>query len=198
MMIRKKTKLNSTTTLSKSHQISTLQDVETNFLSLGSSNQIHESRLVEDILPEIQYTANPQFETDPLLTFEGILKTCLANQNQKFLNLPGYPTDIFKACSYEDLKALISDSAIKKFNDYGFRVLSKSRVSNTQKTDHVESLKKSRWYGPFFASNYYSIATINDKGEFQGLWLIVYKNDKINLRENRKTVSIGINENFYQ
>jgi hypothetical protein len=112
--------------------------------------------------------------------------------------LPGYPTDTYRACTYEELKSHISDSAILKFNNYGYRALASSRVNQSEKVAHHDSLKNSRWYGPFFASNYYSIATINENGEFQGLWLIIYKNDKINFRENKRTTTVGFNENFYQ
>jgi hypothetical protein len=113
------------------------------------------------------------------------------------MNLPGYPTDIYTPCSYEELKCQISENAIKKFDHYGFRALASSRVKQSDKELHHESLCNSKWYGPFFASNYFSVATIDNLGNFQGLWLIVYQNDKINFRENKKTTTIGINENFY-
>lgn len=143
------------------------------------------------------YNGDPNFSEDPILTFESILKNCLANTNQKFLNLPGYPTDVYKACTFEELMSRISTTAIMKFDQFGYRALASTRVPQDKKEEHHRSLKNSKWYGPFFASNYYSIATINNSGQFQGLWLIVYNNDKINFRENKKTTTIGINENFY-
>ena len=151
-----------------------------------------------ETIPPVIYTGEPNFANDPILTFESIVKTCLANTNQKFLNLPGYPTDIYRKSTYTELKNHIAETAIKKFDHYGFRALASSRVDQLAKADHHASLIRSKWYGPFFASNYFSIATINDHGEFEGLWLIVYSREKINFRENKRTTTVGINENFYE
>jgi len=38
-----------------------------------------DSLISHDSIPPIIYTGDPDFSSDPILTFEGILKTCLAN-----------------------------------------------------------------------------------------------------------------------
>ena len=176
-------------TIEKSMQVSNFD--WDSISDLNACNQYPTGRI-----DKITYSPDPDFSSDPVLTFEWILKTCLANTDQKYTCLPDYATDAYSKHTYEELKAMISDKAIEEFNSKGYRAISTSQVTQNFKDEHLNSLKSSRFYGPFFASNYYSIATIDSSGVFRGLWLIVYKHQKINIRENLTTTTIGLNQMF--